>query len=349
MKTERVYKWDNVKFILILLVIAGHFADNLYGYSWCKTIFLAVYLFHMPAFFFIAGLFSKKTVNADRLDPLKIVPFFLTGILVNFLSYYVRLLTSGSATFYFIWRNQIGWYLFAYAVMYILTWLLRKVRHSYVLVVSLFLMLFAGLDETVGSFLAVSRIITFFPVFYAGYILEEDKARSFLDRAAVKICSVGILAAYCVFVYLKTDLLAQYRGIITGNINYVDVLGERYLSGIPARIIFYIIMILVIAALCSVMPSRKIPFISYGGSNTMPVYFFHLPCVRVLLLIEPFRQLLSHGGKTGIIVVLVSSLIMIFVFTLPPFVKFMDLIMRPRPAVPVSQTSENKKKLWVCH
>ena len=295
MSGERVYKWDNVKYILIVLVILGHVADNLYSYHWCKTLFLAIYLFHMPAFFFISGLFSKKTVNAERLDLMKIIPLLAVSMLLNFFSFYVKRLSTGGGNYYFILRNNISWYLFAFAVFYVLAWLLRKVKPPYVFFSSLFLVFIAGFDETVGSYLAVARIITFFPMFYLGYCLDEKKVRNFLDRKLIRILSVILLLAYCAFVYLKTDTLARYRGIITGNGNYINVLGNNFMKGLPARAFFYVLMVLVIAALCSIMPSGKLPFVSYAGSNTLPVYFMHLPVLKLMLLYAPFSSLFAQG------------------------------------------------------
>ena len=64
---ERVSLWDNAKFLLIFLVVLGHFADYYTKDSLnMRRLFLFIYLFHMPAFIFISGLFSKNTVNHKR-------------------------------------------------------------------------------------------------------------------------------------------------------------------------------------------------------------------------------------------------------------------------------------------
>lgn len=60
MTSHRSSYWDNAKGILIFLVLIGHFIMT---YRPLKAIFDSIYLFHMPAFLFISGLFSKKKLS----------------------------------------------------------------------------------------------------------------------------------------------------------------------------------------------------------------------------------------------------------------------------------------------
>ena len=64
---EHIALWDNLKFILILLVVVGHLADTFTGESESfRALYLFIYSFHMPLFFFISGLFfsEKKILKA---------------------------------------------------------------------------------------------------------------------------------------------------------------------------------------------------------------------------------------------------------------------------------------------
>ena len=46
--TKRIYWWDNIKFVMIVLVVAGHFADTLVAHSGVmKSFYLFIYAFHM--------------------------------------------------------------------------------------------------------------------------------------------------------------------------------------------------------------------------------------------------------------------------------------------------------------
>lgn len=52
--------WDNCKGFLIILVVFAHFLYDLQAqHEWNTAIVNSVYMFHMPAFVFVSGYFSK--------------------------------------------------------------------------------------------------------------------------------------------------------------------------------------------------------------------------------------------------------------------------------------------------
>lgn len=96
---ERDLGIDRCKGLLILLVVFGHLvsgtnlAEVPTGYHWYADALRAIYFFHMPAFLYLSGLISYRslvrvdgsrmsgfiTARADRL----LVPFFAMGILIT--------------------------------------------------------------------------------------------------------------------------------------------------------------------------------------------------------------------------------------------------------------------------
>jgi len=52
--------WDNIKGILILLVVFAHFLFGLQSSPVIDWLVDAIYFFHMPAFVFVSGYFSKS-------------------------------------------------------------------------------------------------------------------------------------------------------------------------------------------------------------------------------------------------------------------------------------------------
>ena len=66
MGRERDYYFDNLKFILIFLVVFGHLVGITYKETQIeKSIYFFIYLFHMPAFIIVSGYFSKNIKNTD--------------------------------------------------------------------------------------------------------------------------------------------------------------------------------------------------------------------------------------------------------------------------------------------
>ena len=65
---QREYLFDNYKVLLILLVVIGHFIEPsndqnpfLYELKW------GIVAFHMPAFIFISGYFSKRIPSLKKM------------------------------------------------------------------------------------------------------------------------------------------------------------------------------------------------------------------------------------------------------------------------------------------
>lgn len=75
MTKERDYIFDNLKALLIILVVFGHVIEYFNIFSKIKGV---IYIFHMPFFIFISGYFSKKSDNIEN-KTIKyiLIPFFL--------------------------------------------------------------------------------------------------------------------------------------------------------------------------------------------------------------------------------------------------------------------------------
>ena len=82
---NRDYYMDNLKFVLMIFVVAGHFGLKLSHIPQIKYLTYYIYIFHMPCFIFISGYFAKN-INAGgklRVDKIMNIMFmyflFKTG------------------------------------------------------------------------------------------------------------------------------------------------------------------------------------------------------------------------------------------------------------------------------
>ena len=58
-KVRKAY-YDNAKFLLVFLVVLGHFIQSyIHDNKIIFTLYTTIYLFHMPAFILISGYFAK--------------------------------------------------------------------------------------------------------------------------------------------------------------------------------------------------------------------------------------------------------------------------------------------------
>mgnify|MGYP007069918102 CR=1 FL=1 len=65
-KPCRCAYYDNIKFVLIILVVIAHAFSIDFGISsYAPALFIFINMFHMPAFIFISGLFHKNE-QVDR-------------------------------------------------------------------------------------------------------------------------------------------------------------------------------------------------------------------------------------------------------------------------------------------
>lgn len=90
---------DAAKGVGIILVVAGHVlgglidADVVPGHDWFRPGLLAIYLFHMPLFFLLSGLFVPARIDRGKGRFLKEVgkgvvwPYFLWGAMQTFVAY----------------------------------------------------------------------------------------------------------------------------------------------------------------------------------------------------------------------------------------------------------------------
>ena len=120
--SNRIALWDNLKFILITLVVAGHFADQLTDYSSIySSIYLFIYAFHMPLFIFISGYF-----HSDRNTTKKVLFYTSLGFLYKIVSFLIDRLNGDSQyIFNLLADSGLAWFMFVLAIYTFVLFLLK--------------------------------------------------------------------------------------------------------------------------------------------------------------------------------------------------------------------------------
>lgn len=269
--SKRIAKWDNLKWLLIFCVVAGHFLQRLDEVRMARRIFFFIYLFHMPAFMFISGLMSKRTIDQRRYG--KILGFLMAFLLTKIVLFLVKGVFSHKFSFKLLEMNDISWYVFVLFVYYIVTFVIGKLPAMLAIGVSILLACLAGYNTHIGTFLSLSRMICFYPFFLAGYHLDSDQIRYHTFGKPIRILSglyVLVAAGFSIF---RIDHVWWLIRILRAKYPYAQL--EQYQrAGGLLRFGWYIGSALFIIAMITFSTESETPLTKLG-SRTLTVYILH--------------------------------------------------------------------------
>ena len=276
---ERIWYWDTVKFIMILLVVIGHFAERITS-------------FDDPAFHIISG-------------------YLLKGLLC--LSWWV---ITGKASFRLFYDSGVPWFMFVLAWYTLIAWLFRKVDKRIILAISFVIPLFTGYFRAVNDFLCFSRMFVFLPFFWLGTMINPNdlpaairKYRKYL--LIPSLCLILVWLAVCI---LKIQDVKFLIHLFTGRNPFSS---QTHGLGFLYRLLTYAISFVIGAAILIVVPHGKIPAVSYMGRNTVNVYFWHCFFMSLILHLINTNELIRT--KWGILLILLIAVALTFVLSLDIF------------------------------
>ena len=121
MNKERDYFFDNLKAVLIFLVVLGHFLLPIHGESVLVVVKRLIYVFHMPLFVFVSGYFAKKIYKNGQYNFKKIL-YLIKAYIIFVIAIQIVYALCGFRDFSeinFFSQSGAPWYLFAMIVWYI--------------------------------------------------------------------------------------------------------------------------------------------------------------------------------------------------------------------------------------
>ncbi|MEG0152881.1 acyltransferase family protein [Niameybacter sp.] len=288
---ERVYLLDNLKGLLIFLVVFGHslelFKDDYFA---TQVLYTFIYLFHMPAFVFVSGYFSKN-LDKSRATAFKsfLMPFILFNIIWNLIA---AVATWDMSQFSFLTPGWALWYLMS--MFFWKIFLKDLVKIKYVLPISFIVGLGAGLFSEFNGILSLSRTLVFFPFFLIGYKTSEDKLFRLKKPTRFFSFAITLLA-------LSFAIFICYFKIFPIEFLYGSDAFESYTVplwlGLISRILLYIIGFSFVFVLANTMPAKS-TFFSKIGCNTLPIYILHTYLLCIPIAINYFIPFL--WAKLGI-------------------------------------------------
>lgn len=266
MKKRSVF-WDNYKGILIFLVVFGHYIfsyANRFDGSLPQELYRFIYTFHMPAFIFCSGYFSKSEHSRSKESQLKLFLYyavFNTLMLIFehlYLGIKIKLLTPYYSYWYILslifWRAMIGF----------------TGKTKGIFWISLIVTLALGYWSEFTNVLALRRTVAFFVFFVAGYLLDREKMDAFLARRKPWMMAVSwifvLIAAAAAFLAVKRFEITDSMSVMATYGDPEDVFLRLLILGIAAAAIIGMML---------VVPNCKIPILSQIGKNSLLIYLGH--------------------------------------------------------------------------
>ena len=268
----REARWDNIKAVMILCVVLGHVMYRLIDDSAAaRSLYFFVYIFHMPVFIFLSGMFSKKAVREKNLG--RVCEFLLIYLVMKFLDAFSGYLAGHKLSLHLFWEAGPGWYAFALAVFLLVTMALFEVPPWILLTAAIFLGCISGYDTHLGDHFASGRICTFYPFFLAGYYMDRKKLSAFLSGRPVWGVAVLLALAVAACSVWLADGSFWLTRLFRGKYSYGQV-GLSGISGAGFRLGYYVLAAVISLAVMAALPAGK-TFFTDAGQKTMAVFICH--------------------------------------------------------------------------
>lgn len=316
LKSSRDYYFDNLKYILILFVVIGHTIEPIIVSSHTlSTLYKFFYFFHMPLFVFISGYFSKNLNSKD----------YAKKTISNILVPYLIFQTLYSSMHYLIYKDVfygffspywIMWYLFCLNFWKIILPFVTKIKYNIILFFTLGIMV--GYMTDAGYHASIQRIFAFFPYFLLGYYFERKYLEK-LFNLSVRLISLVILFTSLLLIYFYgQNIQIQW---LTMPIPYQDFNHIEWYAGL-FRALVYCVSITISICILSLIPNRKLLYISEAGKRTLYIYLYHGFLILYLKSTDFYFQINTKFEKVGLIIL---GMVITFMLSL----KIIETITKP--------------------
>ena len=241
----RDYGFDNIKFILIILVVLGHILEEISTTGFMGVIRSVIYSFHMPLFVFISGYFSRMSKRkTERAFAEYLIPFFIFNTIYTMAIQGVL---------------KVNIFLPQYAFWYLMSLFFWNISIDYIykfkpiIIVSFILGIYCGLFGNIDRVFSLSRTICFFPFFILGYSFDKEKTEKMRSlNKALPVIGIALSVSLTAFANIKGYIpIKMYEMIQSYNNTKVD-----NIPGGIERAVIYLIAVLMIVCVISLVPNK---------------------------------------------------------------------------------------------
>ena len=263
---------DNLKALLIFLVVLGHFLEiGINKSAAARFVFTFIYAFHMPLFVFISGYLSKGGGTPLKLLKNLLIPY----LIFNSLWYLLAVSWLPRTDFSWFYPGMSFWYLLSLFIWRVLLPYLTQIR--FILPLSILAGVVAGCFTEFGFFLSASRTVFFLPFFLAGYYCSKEQLEQFRIG---RINAVLIVVTAGILLYLLPAVWPAFKPGFFYADNAFRIVKIGNWSGMLFRSGFYLLAFVLSVAVLS-MTGKGESRLTYIGRNSLYIYIFHTYIVFV--------------------------------------------------------------------
>lgn len=264
---ERIVALDNVKFILIILVLYGHLKSVCTIIPFSANI---IYSFHMPLFMFISGFLSKKGNKDDFRTTINYIRVYLTFQFIHILPSLIH----GSYSLRYLYVPEWTlWYIFV-LILYRTVLQIAPKMGGGIIVISVLLSLLMGFVPLNSQF-AFQRIFTFAPYFIMGFWFKQHYSYIELTKKITnELVGLSIFMSVCLLVIIPFEYY-------WGDYSYYDY-NRPILLSFLYKLMSYLCAICMSIPILKFIPNKVWPCCI---KDTLFYYMYHS------LIIIPFMQL----------------------------------------------------------
>ncbi|SFA77363.1 MULTISPECIES: acyltransferase family protein [unclassified Bacillus (in: firmicutes)] len=274
---QRDYYFDNVKFILIVFVVFGHFLRSFIEHNdVIYALYKVIYSFHMPAFILVSGFFAKGFFDKGYVAKLAkklILPYIIFQLIYSV--FYFYLYDKSTLKIDPFNPHWSLWFLISLFFWNIMLFVFAKMKPSVAIALAIFIGLAVGYVDWISNYMSLSRTFVFFPLFLIGYFMKKEHL-VVLSSTRIRILASMSFVAIFLWFYLNPDIPYQW---LLGSKSY-EKLGTYSVLAMFKRLGFYSISFWMILSFFAFVPNKKY-FFTNLGKNTLYVYLLHGFFVRL--------------------------------------------------------------------
>ena len=309
--------WDNLKGMLILMVVCGHLCERYIDESGLlRHLWILIYSFHMPLFVFVNGYFARKSSQLAEKKSIKMLKYYLLMQLLFVFGNW--LIQSREFRFSFLAEPAYCcWYLLFLVYAYLLVKFLPAEPGQMVKWVrgSLLLSLAVGFDVSVGHAYGIGRTFYFLPFFFLG-VWWADSEKEIRVSWKQKIFCVGVAGIIFGVLWRLGDTEWFNRSVFSGYISYEALYPEHEIFAFLNKVSAYAVAIVIGCIILIFIPKKK-TFFCFLGRHTLLIYLVHIfvfPMEFYLIRDIRFFELKELNSVIILLILLVSVAVICYIF-----------------------------------